>query len=94
MNLLVVSAACAAAAILLVVGYRLLSRRPWNEAACHVTRCPSCAQKVRYFARNAGSAGLCPRCLKRLILPKTPQPLSAPRRPHRVGERVNALRRV
>jgi hypothetical protein len=94
MNLLLLIGAIGAIGAITVLGFRLLGRRQWDEAACQVTRCPSCDQKVRYFARNAGSAGLCPRCLKRLTLPKTPQPLPGPRQPHRVGERVNVLRRV
>jgi hypothetical protein len=94
MNLIVLIGAIAVLAGAVVLVLRRLRSRQWDEAACHVTRCPSCDQKVRYFARNAGSAGLCPRCLKRLTLPKTPQPLPGARQPHRVGERLGALRRV
>lgn len=94
MSLIVLVGAVALTAGGVVVVLGRLRSRQWDEAACHVTRCPSCDQKVRYFARNAGSAGLCPRCLKRLTLPTTPQPLPRAQQPHRVGERLGALRRV
>ena len=83
-----------ALAAVMVLTYRLLNRHRGGEReACHVTRCLSCDQKVRYYARNAGCTGLCPRCLKQLTLPRTPEPLWKPRRPHRVGERVGGVRR-
>jgi hypothetical protein len=64
----------------------------WSRSAppetFHVVRCAHCAQKVRYAARKAGGTGLCPRCLRCLVLPATPQPLATPRLPYRVGERL------
>ena len=81
-----------ALAAVMILSYRLL-RRDGAREGCQVTRCPSCEQKVRYYARNAGCRGLCPRCLKQLTLPRTPQPLWKPGQPHRVGERVGAVRR-
>jgi hypothetical protein len=53
--------------------------RSVQEEPCHIWRCPSCGQKLRYRAHKAGRAGGCPRCLREWILPATPQELPASR---------------
>jgi hypothetical protein len=69
-------------------GWWLRGPRAEPQAVFHVIRCGRCCQKVRYPAHKAGGAGLCPRCLRCLVLPKTPQPLAMPQRPYRAGERL------
>jgi hypothetical protein len=64
------------------------ARSPAPEKTFHVVRCGHCSQKVRYPARKAGGIGMCPRCLRCLVMPETPQPLALPHRPCRVGERL------
>jgi hypothetical protein len=76
------------AALALSAGYYRLRTRPVAETVFYVVRCPACAQKVRYPAHTAGGSGLCPRCLRQVALPDTPQPLARPAAPHRVGQRM------
>jgi hypothetical protein len=77
-----------AAAVLAGIGYWVFRAPPASNEAFHVVRCHGCEQKVRYPERKAGRMGHCPRCLRGLSLPERPRPLSSPRGPCRVGERL------
>jgi hypothetical protein len=64
-----------AAASLAAVGLVWAGRRARREEPYCVFRCPGCGQKVRYQARKAGRAALCPRCRRPWTLPAGPQDL-------------------
>jgi hypothetical protein len=55
-----------------VSGYFVLRPRPRPEEPVYRSRCPHCAQKLRYPVDRAGHVGMCPRCGCRWILPLTP----------------------
>jgi hypothetical protein len=63
----------AAAALLAGSGYFWLRARrpPKGESAYHF-KCPTCGQRFRYQAKQAGHKGQCPRCLKHLNFPCGP----------------------
>lgn len=57
-----------------------------------VHRCPACTQQIRYQASQIGSEGHCPRCWKRVILPREPQTSLPPGKAlPRSGPRVGRL---
>ena len=69
-------------------GYWVYRARPVEDAAYYVVRCHACDQKVRYPARKAGCMGHCPRCMRKLSLPETSQPLRKPTHSRRISERL------
>ena len=56
-------------------GYLFLRGRrgPAKEEYEHFS-CPSCRQRLRYYPRQAGRPGECPRCHKPITFPGTPKP--------------------
>jgi uncharacterized paraquat-inducible protein A len=69
--------ALVALVLIALAGVVLMQRSRQQQAQRHVFRCPECGQKIRYAAVRAGADGACPRCWKRVTLPRTPQPLEA-----------------
>jgi hypothetical protein len=63
----------AVALLLAVVGYFWLRGRqaPKDEVAYHFI-CPSCKRRLRYYAKQAGHSGQCPRCRHTLTFPRKP----------------------
>jgi hypothetical protein len=57
-----------AALLGIVWAVRTRRQRPTRETY-HSFRCPGCEQKLRFRASKAGSAGMCPRCLKPCTFP-------------------------
>lgn len=47
------------------------SKRPKEEPVYHF-HCASCKRKLKYTARQAGHAGMCPQCKKPLKFPAIP----------------------
>jgi hypothetical protein len=64
-----------AVAVPIVVGgvwfFFLRKSAPKEEPILHF-QCPHCRRKLRYKSRQAGHAGLCPRCHKNLTFPMSP----------------------
>jgi LPXTG-motif cell wall-anchored protein len=54
-------------------GYLFFRRRrgPVKEEYEHFN-CPHCKQRLRYYPRQAGRAGECPRCHKPITFPGSP----------------------
>jgi hypothetical protein len=58
------------AALLAAVVYVLYHpRQPKEDTTFFRIKCRKCKQKIRYAARQAGNAGMCPRCRTRLDFP-------------------------
>jgi hypothetical protein len=82
MNLLILVALVALAAVLVRGRYRPRRERCPREAPAWHCRCPGCGHKLRYRRRPAGQRVFCPRCLHVFVFPRAlpgrSQPSSRP----------------
>ena len=62
-------------ALVVVVGgyFFVRSRQGPTEEPYYHFNCPGCRRKLRYRARQAGHAGMCPRCNKACTFPAVPR---------------------
>lgn len=66
--------------VALAVHYALKLRGRQRTETVHHLKCPHCRRRLRYRSRQAGRAGMCPRCRQKLVFPAIVQEAESPRR--------------